>query len=329
MNPCQGLHQRERRHIGGLRHDAETHEAGNRRNCQRTGRVEQSEEARTQEQKDQHFGRNRLGPEHGGRGGSDADIGPADHRKGIVHGMTAVNECGNDDDAYECPPAKQHAPGDARAPGIGSPWRTRGKRGHQDRGHRGRKQADRAQPDHRGEPIETRDLSGQQRAEHERRRARAAHPAVLEPAGLAVACASRMGERQRVGERHERGKGSGLEQADDHDHPDGADRKIRQCGHRRENGEERKLGTKSVEAVSEASGERTEDEPHRGSCAEHQPEVFGRKTAQGQERRQERRDQSERAEEFGIEKHEPEERAVLKGHGHPGARARAAVRCVS
>lgn len=31
-----------------------------------------------------------------------------------------------------------------------------------------------------------------------------------------------------------------------------------------------------------------------GSCAQHQPEVFRRKTARGQERRQERRDQSER-----------------------------------
>jgi hypothetical protein len=37
--------------------------------------------------------------------------------------MTAVNECGNEDDAYECPPAKQHAPRDTRAACIGSAWR--------------------------------------------------------------------------------------------------------------------------------------------------------------------------------------------------------------
>ena len=43
--------------------------------------------------------------------------------------MTAVNECGNDDDAHECPPAKQHAPRNARAAGIGTREATTGKAG--------------------------------------------------------------------------------------------------------------------------------------------------------------------------------------------------------
>ena len=53
----------------------------------------------------------------------------------------------------------------------------------------------------------------------------------------------------------------------------GTDREIRQRDHRRENGENGKLGTKSVEAVSKAPGERIEDKPHRGSRAQHRRDV--------------------------------------------------------
>ena len=166
------------------------------------------------------------------------------------------------------------------------------------------------------------DLSGHQRTGDECSRPRAPHPSILEAAGLVSMPRARMRKRQRIRKRNDWGECGGLKQADGHDHPERRDREIQQRRTRREDSENRKLGTKSMEKVGEASGKWTAHEPHRGAGAQHQPERFRRQAASGQEWRQERRKRAERTEERGIEEHEWEKRAALNVHGHPGSRAR-------
>ena len=66
-----------------------------------------------------------------------------------------------------------------------------------------------------------------------------------------------MGERQGVGERNERRECSGLEQADGDNHPERIDREVQQRSGRREDGENRELGTEDMKTVGEVSGNRT------------------------------------------------------------------------
>ena len=200
MKPCRGLHQAKGHDVDGLSEDPPPHHAADCRYCQGARRRQRSQQPWTQEEKDDHLGRNRLRPQHAAGGGADPCLHPTDHCKGIVHRMAAENEGGDDDDPHESALAEERQPGPMRnlftlARRIGRKCR------HQAGDDGDRQQTRRAQPEGRRKAVAARRLSRHERSRDKCGRAHAAHPAILK--GLLVRPWASVGERQgcRTAER--------------------------------------------------------------------------------------------------------------------------------
>lgn len=102
----QRLHKSQEQHRAGEAHDRPANDAGNGRQGGSTANTDPAYQPWTDHEEDDHFRRDCLCPQHADDGRIQPGIVPADHGKGVVQGVTAIDEGGKGN--YD--PKRRHGP---------------------------------------------------------------------------------------------------------------------------------------------------------------------------------------------------------------------------